>query len=110
MPILQQLAPKEPRMIDLPKVPKIADLVTAIQHLDTRLDALEDKAATVEHGLIEHQAGAIERLQEIERLRAQLERDRWDQPIQEDPPMTHLAAILFVIGLILGYLVCRAGV
>lgn len=78
-------------MIQLPKVPKIADLVTAITDLDARLaaiepypvandariTALEDKAQHTEHGLIEHQAGAIERLQEIEQIRAQLERDRW---------------------------------
>lgn len=91
MPKLQQLASKGRLVIELPKNPKIADLVTALQALDTRLTviepyptrndaritALEDMAHHTQHGLIEHQAGAIERLQEIERLRAQLERDRW---------------------------------
>lgn len=91
MPILQFLAQEERLVIQLPKVPKIADLVQAVQELDTRLaaiegypqrndariTALEDKTQQTEHGLIEHQAGAIERLQEIERIRAQLERDRW---------------------------------
>lgn len=73
---------------ELPKNPKIEDLVAAIGALDARITELETTAtqaiaertariAELEHAIADHQAGAVKRQQELDRISADAERLRW---------------------------------
>lgn len=80
---------------DLPKNPKIDDLVAVIGELsaavarnDTRITELETSATQaiaertvriteLEHAIADHQAGAVKRQQELDRISADAQRLRW---------------------------------
>lgn len=79
-------------LIDLlPKVPKVSDLVAALDQLDqrvialeayvvrndNRITALENRQTADNHELADHQAGAERRQAEVDQIKAELERAQW---------------------------------
>jgi chromosome segregation ATPase len=91
MQSLQRLTPQGRLMISWPKVPKLTDVMAAIDTLaydletlkataasnKARLDTIDTKATSAQHDIETHQAGAQERQREIDQLRATIQRDRW---------------------------------
>ena len=64
-------------MLELPKIPKIADLVPVLVVLDERVSELEHIAASNKARLDALGSGVSDRQQEIGRLRSEVERERW---------------------------------
>lgn len=64
-------------MLELPKIPKITDLVDAVGVLDGRVSALELIAASNKARLDALGDGVSDRQREIDRLRSEVERERW---------------------------------
>jgi hypothetical protein len=75
-------------LLGLPKTPSIRNLADALELLaatvernSERLDAIElaqgSRIASLEHDIAEHQAGAVQRQQEVDALKAEIGRTQW---------------------------------
>lgn len=72
-------------MIELPKVPKVTDLVVAFRELEVMVVSNQERIAALETNRVdplevfaaEHAAGATHRAEEIKAMRAQMLRDRF---------------------------------